>query len=1037
MSHTPFSYAQAAKGQIAAQPAPQPTTSPAPPSVSSQGKDDATTASTAATVLSITSGDNEVHESAKQSKVEDEPSVQKQEVESSTRENTVTSHPVSDTTPTAVGNVDTPSIDTTQVLREEKGHRSPSRTSRSTDGEARKGRKGKKGRNHDKEIDAEKPQEEKEEKEPPKPVILSEAPIPSVNIWHKRREAHAAKAKPAASSQNTTSAHTAPVEDLKKRSTTEEIDTPTGAQNGASVEKAQQRKSVDFSRNNDQLPRRSGPRGSRAQEKDEKTAAESLPPVADAALWPDVKSAVAADEGKKKPQEKAERIEKEAQDEAGPSGKRSKKEWVAIPYVPTVNFQTPMPQRSSKPRGGARGGRETGTTRGPHSNTANANASPVADATAEKAQSTPSTAPAKEGRPREGSGSTRANSLPPSASKRASIDASFTRDARKPSAPAATDRSRDQATEAQSATKAENGRVGRADFTQTSSEQSHFASRNFSDRRGDAGFKGYEGFKEASLPTPKEQSFAARDRPEGHGRGRGGYRARGGHNASVAGHQQSGFSANGQYPAHALSSRQNGPYSPPAHQNSFGNAYGTGSARGGGRGSGRGSSGASGYSRVNSNGAGPTRMAPVNAGNVLYDYQMPQYAAYPPVQLPAVYDSSVIPLLTAQIEYYLSVDNLCKDVFLRKHMDSQGFVPFDLIAGFQRVKALAPDVEHIRMSCEVSDKMDYVIGEDGLERLRLRDLWDRFVLPVDDREEAARSEGPLSFYIRSRHSRPAFTAPMLPLGYHATSPTMFPGNFPNEEQMYQQPYMNGAHYDAGINGGDMNGHRYAPETQLSAAVPEFSPSVQQTPFTLEGATTFSDEQVDSLMIVVDKIDPSKSGSNSEAVVVNGTGSASEHPQTNGVTHDVRGNTAEIQSPPTVAKNIVWVEGQKPANMPQEDGQRYVDLRKKAFDERHIAKAGETSRDMRTLYEFWSHFLVHSFNPRMYEEFRNCALEDAGKEVPARFGLKCLLQYYNELLHGDKQKPWGNDRPVPEIFNLHHQGALLMDPTYRANGETRI
>jgi la-related protein 1 len=401
-------------------------------------------------VLSTTSGDNEIHESAKQAKVEDEPTVQKQEYETTSREPTVASHPVSDTTSNAVANGDAASTETTQVAREEKSHRSPSRTSRSTDGEARKGRKGKKGRNHDKEGDADKAQEDKEEKEPPKPVILSEAPIPSVNIWHKRREAHAAKSKPAASSQNVTSANATPVEDLKKHTTTEDIDTPTVAQSGATGEKAQQRKSVDFSRITDQLPRRSGPRGSRVQEKDEKTGAESLPPVADAALWPDVKSAVAADEGKKKPQEKAERIEKEAHDETGPSSKRSKKEWVAIPYVPTVNFQTPMPQRSSKPRGGARGGRDTGTTRGAHSNTANANAAPVADATADKAHSTSNTALAKEGRPREGSGATRANSLPPSASKRASIDASFPRDARKPSAPATTDRSRDQASENQS-----------------------------------------------------------------------------------------------------------------------------------------------------------------------------------------------------------------------------------------------------------------------------------------------------------------------------------------------------------------------------------------------------------------------------------------------------------------------------------------------------------------------------------------------------------------------------------------------------------
>lgn len=869
MSHTPFSYAQAAKGQVAAQPAPQPTTSPAPPSVSSQGKDDGTTASTAGTVLTASSGE-EVHESAKQFKAEEEPTVQKQESEVS--EPAALSHLVADTTSFAATNGESVPTEARQVSSEDKARRSPSRASRSNDNDTRKGRKGKKSRHHDKEADADKIQETQEEKEPPKPVILSEAPIPSVNIWQKRKEAQAAKQPtPATSSRGATSAQNGSVDDSKKRNHREEIDTPAGAQNGTSGEKAQQRKSVDLSRLAEQLPKRNGPRGSRAAEKEERSGADSLPPVADAALWPDVKSAVAADEGKKQPQEKSERLEKDAKDETGPS-KRSKKEWVAIPYVPTVNFQTPMPQRTSKPRGGARGGRETGTTRGTHSNTTNANAAPVPSDHADKTQSTTNAAPAKEGRPREGSGSTRANSLPPSASKRASIDTTSPRDARKPSAPAATDRQGSENGHA-GAAKPENGRVVRTDLSPAASEQqSPFASRNFSDYRREAGYK------DAGIPTPKEQGFAARD---GQPRGRGGYRARGGHNASVVGHQQSGYPANAQYPVHALPGRQNGPYSPPPHQNGFGNAYGSAPARAGGRGSNRGNPGAAGFGR---NGAAAARMPPVNTGNMPYDYQMSQYAAYPPMQVPQVYDSSVIQLLTAQIEYYLSVDNLCKDVFLRRHMDSQGFVPFDLIAGFQRVKQLAPDAQHIRVACEVSDKMDYAIGEDGIERLRLHDLWDRFVLPMEDRDDAAKNDGPVSIQMRSRHSRPAYTEPMMPLGYGVTSPTMFPGNYPAEDQMYQQPYMNGAHYDAGMNGGDMNGHRYIPETQLSATVAEFAPSVQQTPFTLEGATTFSDEQVASLMIVVseDKKD-SSNAPHAEAVVLNGTGNVTEHPQTNGFT----------------------------------------------------------------------------------------------------------------------------------------------------------
>jgi la-related protein 1 len=93
--------------------------------------------------------------------------------------------------------------------------------------------------------------------------------------------------------------------------------------------------------------------------------------------------------------------------------------------------------------------------------------------------------------------------------------------------------------------------------------------------------------------------------------------------------------------------------------------------------------------------------------------------------------------------------------------------------------------------------------------------------------------------------------------------------------------------------------------------------------------------------------------------------------------------------------------------------------------------------MKILYKFWEHFLLTDFNPRMYEEFRSCAMEDAGQEVPATFGLDCLLRYYKELVHGDKKKPWSADRPVPEIINLHHHSAQLMNPSHRADGETRI
>lgn len=49
--------------------------------------------------------------------------------------------------------------------------------------------------------------------------------------------------------------------------------------------------------------------------------------------------------------------------------------------------------------------------------------------------------------------------------------------------------------------------------------------------------------------------------------------------------------------------------------------------------------------------------------------------------------------IRAQIEYYFSFDNMCRDVFLRSKMDEEGWVPMALIASFNKIKQynIAPD----------------------------------------------------------------------------------------------------------------------------------------------------------------------------------------------------------------------------------------------------------------------------------------------------------------------------------------------------------
>ena len=99
-------------------------------------------------------------------------------------------------------------------------------------------------------------------------------------------------------------------------------------------------------------------------------------------------------------------------------------------------------------------------------------------------------------------------------------------------------------------------------------------------------------------------------------------------------------------------------------------------------------------------------------------------------------------MLTVYREYYFSVDNLCKDMFLRKHMDSQGFVFLSVISDFNRIRQLTTDLEIIRSVCYQSQNIEYKIGADGRDRLRRRDGWETWILPLKDRDRSVQNDGP-------------------------------------------------------------------------------------------------------------------------------------------------------------------------------------------------------------------------------------------------------------------------------------------------------
>ena len=194
--------------------------------------------------------------------------------------------------------------------------------------------------------------------------------------------------------------------------------------------------------------RRSGPRGSRSTEKDEKPSpTDTLPPVEDASSWPTPDSTgIGGERRKTLEKDKAEKLEKDEKGDGGPSKARQKTEWVAVPYVPTVNFQTPIPTRNPRGgrTGGARGGRDASGARGGHTGGTQNTATGLSQVTTTLVLATN---PPSEARSRRENGTTsRSQTAPaPATAKKPSTDSSFAKEQRKPASATATDKPKDPA----------------------------------------------------------------------------------------------------------------------------------------------------------------------------------------------------------------------------------------------------------------------------------------------------------------------------------------------------------------------------------------------------------------------------------------------------------------------------------------------------------------------------------------------------------------------------------------------------------------
>jgi la-related protein 1 len=192
-------------------------------------------------------------------------------------------------------------------------------------------------------------------------------------------------------------------------------------------------------------------------------------------------------------------------------------------------------------------------------------------------------------------------------------------------------------------------------------------------------------------------------------------------------------------------------------------------------------------------------------------------------------------------------------MYLRRHMDSQGFVSLEFIADFNRIKSLSTDLEVIKFVCQQSGVIEYRIGEDGQDRLRRREGWAQWVLNMAERDATAQNEGPKELH------QPPVPRPMGLEQLTSSQWTSVPSTAPyGNNGGYSQ--MNGDYsvpQDLASNATAMENSGTAAEDTHDAAVSNGHPIENSTKAVSPEPDLFSDAQLESLTVIVRKQDQSR------------------------------------------------------------------------------------------------------------------------------------------------------------------------------------
>ncbi|QDZ24084.1 putative RNA-binding protein [Chloropicon primus] len=351
---------------------------------------------------------------------------------------------------------------------------------------------------------------------------------------------------------------------------------------------------------------------------------------------------------------------------------------------------------------------------------------------------------------------------------------------------------------------------------------------------------------------------------------------------------------------------------------------------------------------------------------------------------------SVLEAVKVQVEYYFSVQNLVKDMFLRAKMDENGWIPVAVIAAFNRVRALAPDPSMIAAALQDSGLVE--VSPDQ-ESIRVRDSWQSWVLPEERRDQPKRPKTPGS-------------PVQLGVSTGVNMASMYPCTEVSDDLLDRLTLI-----------GRLASGDQVKDSKALVMANDVAAMVNNGIAVLESQSRTQGDKPDTLPLVSNHFYPIA------PMLAQQQANAKDQ--------------LPLVAPSTFGSHIGWMfgGGAAEAGDGSEKGKgagkeeeavehaeitdfghpaygyfkmnRYVQIKYKDFRDCCVRKRAEQSKqdggaaahtpEMYILYQFWGLFLRDVFNTSMYEDFKKLALEDHEKGQGS-LGITCLFGlYHNRLL----------------------------------------